>query len=290
MRIQEFIFLALILTFVIPWLFKRHCDNFPLFSFTAVLLYSALSKSLSVAYLDFIPTYITEAKYKSEWSMAWAYFLISNVIIFISISITLKKLAKGGEFKIGNASVWGWSSVQSIAASGMCFLGITLHIVNIAGTGRVALSQNGLSRFEYWNYSIIPLDRIFGVLMLFLPMMAASLAISSGLKGRIWYERMGLFFFISYLMVMIVEGQRLHGLLLGLSIGLACWYLLRRGRRQSILSLKIISIGSFGLILLWLVLVRDFSSRGLSDYTGGAICSYLVSNSCVAGPYGLERF
>lgn len=251
----------------LTYAFKRICDSNPACAFLAVLLYSALSKSISVIYLDFTNTYITESDATSGNSFAWLYFVLANILIFATAVAVIRFLdgKRSSDFMS-----WRYSGRQAILAQSLCWLVLLLHLLNIALSNRLALPGTPITRFNFWDNVALPLDRVFGVLMIFVPLCSSALAAHGSRLRDVWVVRNGLLLFFTYLLVLVFEGQRFHGLLLGMSLGFGCLYLVRRAEGQAFLSARGAQVALVGLLALWVLLVREFEGRGLSSYAGGA--------------------
>ncbi|MFT4046716.1 MAG: DUF6418 domain-containing protein [Solimonas sp.] len=231
----------------------------------SVLLYSALSKALSATYLDFVSVYVTEGGVTSFKSNSWLIFWLSIGLTFSASSLVVRKLSR---IKV-KALSYPRISMEMGLAKIFIILALLLHALNILLTRRIALPATGIDRFNFWDIYAIPVQKIFGDLMLFVPLSCGILFTHGAVYNSRSAKRYGSIGFLSYICILVLEGQRFHGLLLGLSLALGSYVIAMKASNQPLLNVKKYTYLAIGIAALLALLVSEFQHRGLASYAGG---------------------
>ncbi len=244
----------------------------PAYALMPVTLYSLTSKQASLYFLDIFPIYITESQTISSPSAASFQSTVINIVIIAAVVLTTRALNR--PFGVGPRMA---IQIPTIAyrrlAAGLVFATLGIQILNILATGEMALPGSGVDRFNYWTeYATLSfLPTLFGQLMLFVPMVLSVLYLYYHMLGHSGSRKLIGLGLLMYFVVLIIHGQRFHGLLTGMSymFGMyAIWCVLLQ---KPIVDRKIVSIAVGMVAILFVYLSYAFQFRGVSEYAGGAI-------------------
>lgn len=253
------------------------CYRQPAMLLAAILIYSMLTKMVSVMFLDTFPLLIIETNVTSGNIGATWRFLVYNLLIlggFLlavrpAIGASLDDLRQWPAREISRRALSDPASLK--LAVGVCVVALLSHYVNIALSPRLPLPGSGVTRFTYWLYyqGFPPASILFGVLAIFVPFVSGTWLAhlqSSGASAQA--VRAPLFMIFAYAGFLFITGQKFNGLVLSM-LPFIPYMILRRANGQSLMSRPITIMLISGVTLAFAIGAADIASRNLAASLGG---------------------
>ncbi len=243
----------------------------PAFAFLGLQLYATLSKQISVLFLDTHIVFITESGTTSGPTLAWLRFLLFNLSMFAAAALTIYLWQRHHPSRMVGCAPPDvrHARLATTALSGI----LGLHALNVVATGKVALPGTGIDRYVYWpDYAVLKfLPGAFGMLMVFMPFVAAILLLSARMHRRTRQQRWSGIILTAYFALMVLYAQRFHGLLVGGALVFGVYAVYRRSYGRTVFPPQMLTWFAVGLILLLGYGVIAFSVRELGQELGGGL-------------------
>lgn len=266
----SFVLIALAWVLFICAVYYKAATALPAFAFSLTLLYSIGSKQLSVFYLDSTEVFISESSTTSSYSGASWRMLLYHLIVLGSILTSVAWFQRKEErFMVRTPQLW---QADKGVVFWLCVVSgvLALQVVNVIVSGTVALPGTGITRYNFWTLSRMPiLETVFGNLLGFVPFVLGVVWRCLTQSGSPMLKRWCMANLIVYVGYLIVSGQRFHGLIVTLILFVGPLIIGRVLQGKKAVSFPMILVFIAFMFALMVYAVVDFSYRGISTMTGG---------------------
>lgn|GEM_PF-6633150 len=234
--------------------------KFPFMVFSSFVLYSIITKSASVFYLESVQSFISETEVHSFYIGASWRHLAYNILIIVLATVA-GTLIRPVDIRKAEVSV-GTYRLFFVLASSLLFL----QMSNVLGSGFAFSGQ----RHVIWDNVPIPLLRDFlGVLVAFAPFFAGILLGKGIARNQFELCQLGLTLFALYVAFLAVSSQGFNGLLIGVLMGgLPCYAILSKIDRLPRLRLWISAIILVPFMTIYSS--QGMEERGISEFSDGS--------------------
>lgn len=261
----QYILLASIVFFL-----PSYVRRYPFLLLAGGVFYSAITKQVSVSYLDYNSIYISESGVISEYIGAGYRHLLYNSILFISMLIPWYLVGRNSR----NIS-YSFNYQNYLFFFIICIIILSLQTYNVFASG-FAFAP---SRHDIWlNVPITLFRNIFGILIIFIPFYAGFLFAKGIIDKRKNISRLGLILILYYFAYILITSQGFNGLLVisvyFLSPILILFYR-DKNRLNFSINYKIIILSAFIILFFLLIGSQGISNRGISQYSSGGYLSTL---------------
>lgn len=218
------------------WFWVELIKN-PSMAFSIALMYSLLSKQVSLLFIEIVPSYLPEQETVSSLSGASIRILIMHLAFlaglivmtrFLNRLLPLKKVARNLFMHIPSVRL-----LDSIVI-GICVL-LVLQFINIKLSHGVASLEGEFSRYDFWDESArFPiLATIFGKTMAFVPPLLAFVVWGCDIHRKTYRKWFALILLGPYLLFLYSTGHRftMTVLNLGLFLSVAMFLRVLEGKR-----------------------------------------------------------
>ncbi|KYO49941.1 DUF6418 domain-containing protein [Tistrella mobilis] len=266
---QYFVITGLALAGLLIYYF-RGIRQVPSHALVGVLIYSLFSRFISVTYLDYSHSYITETMNFSRNIGAWKMFLIYMAILLAGVYIS--QLVLANRERMRNEPRFVAPSAKMLRLIFYIVISILgVHYFNIALTGKVALPGSDVNDWNFWTkYAVLKfLPSIFGEQVFFVAMLTGSLLYwARFLKDRP-LSRVAITTIFVYMIYLILTGQRFNGLTFPLCILFGMLFAYSRETTGQATPLRLVLAGLSVLLLMIGYLVYQMQFRGIAQLYGG---------------------
>lgn len=268
-------FAALLAGFAL-FAFVREVSRNPAFVFTGLTAYSAVSKQISVLYLETYPTFISESGTFSFYAGASWRFLAYNLAIFGAAAATCRVLGRRDQWHGKGQPMVTMPPLSEMRFSiAIIAVVLLLQIANLALSRGLPLPGSVVTRWTYWEEAAaFPiLSELFGKLMVFCPL-TLGIICCAALRLRLPRERIAAWtLFIAYLAFLFLTGQRFHGFLWPYVLFGGTYVVFRLADGRPIVLSRFTAFSATGLIGLLAYGVLSMAERGISVLAGGAVAA-----------------
>lgn len=258
--------------------------KFPPAILLANVTYSAITKTVSVLYLEINEVFLFETGRLSGWSNgATVRQLVYNLIIVGTAVIVMR-------WMVPAARGAGWRQrltanpqmMQYAFWAAVCLLAI--QTINMLITPGIPLFT-GNTRQVFWEQDIrVPLLRqAMGVLMIFVPMVGSYLLGIGWVSKSKRLKRRALWLLLAYFVFLIVGGQKMNGLMVGLFVAAAPFWIVISAAGAKISVKKWGAVGLVGLSAVLAISSIGFEDRVISQDRGGAAAGIAYRAFAVQG-------
>ena len=238
--------------------------------------YSAITKTASTLYLELNTTYLFETAIYSGPSGATVRQLILNGVIFAFAILVSSRLLKRPLPSDAGPRLSG--AVLAPPPAHLFWAMAIAGFLLLLQFGNVLLSPQipfltGVGRQQFWTFNIAyPLLRdAFGVLVLFAPCIASyALGISFVRKNSVG-AIVAASMLVVYFAFLILSGQKFNGLVVGLLMSVAPFWIVVRAARVEFGFKKWAIAGAVLVALFLLIGLIGFDDRGISQERGGLL-------------------
>lgn len=277
---MEFVFTGVFLSTALAVLlatlliFFKQSKRTPAFAFTGLLMYSWYSKWLSALYQSLVPSYNFEIGTKTEYNSSPISFLAYNIAMILGVILAITALQRFAmpRFYLKNIKP---PSRQHAAIGAMIVFGVMgLEYINLIITNKYAILTPGVDRYNFWSrYSLLPLNVVFGELVLFVPLLIMTLKVRYQRVHKPLNHALSLCM-VAYFVFLLAYGQKFHGLIIpGLLIYGFIMYR-RSARGQSNFTAKTVLLSILALSLLLLIGYVAIAKRGIGEEYGALSAFY----------------
>jgi len=254
-------------------MFLRECLRNPAFVFTAAVFYAASTITISVIYLELVPTFISESGTVSDAGGAWWRILIYNMLVFVSAAWTIRAMSSRSLAKRRVPVFRPLRTMQVQGALASLALLAIVEMANFALSKSLPLPGAAATRWNYWSeYAAFPfLADLPGTLIIFMPVIVGMLIFMPVTEHRKMPRRKFAFGFgAGYFFYLILSGQRFHGLLFPALTFLAIYALDRMSRKQRLITPRGAIFALVVVVIVAINVLMEFQNRGISDLAGSA--------------------
>lgn len=250
------------------------CVRFPPALALGVVVYSMISKSASVAYLETVEVYLIEVDMVSHLVGASAWQIFYNLFIFaIALAIVRWVLARKTAVVAQRVATFGTLECNRDLrfALNISATLLAVQILNAILSPPYALPGFGVDRQQFWANIRFPLAvELIGVLVLFVPAIAGVALAYGKLTHQHYFRRFSVTLMLAYGFFFLLTGARFHGSLIALLFWLsAYWTVLwacgSKPNFKRMGALLTVAVGAF-LVVGYL----EIADRGISEMTGSA--------------------
>lgn len=233
----------------------------PWFALAAPVIYTMITSTMSVAYVEIVPSFLAETSVVSVPVGAWWRSMLYSFLVTGAAILGGRLTAR---FCVSTPrSQVGYSSMVFFALVALGLLG--LQLVNVLGSG---LAFSGDRHGLWLNIPLPALGDILGVLVIFVPFYAGVLVAHGRLLGSRKIHQWGKVMILAYFLYLLASSQAFHGLLLGgmMFIGPAYVILARVGKMPQ---LGIIALASIFIAVILVYGMQGIEERGIGQLNGG---------------------
>lgn len=273
------IFLSCLIGLLFVSLFLRECYKNPPFIFLSVLLFSIITKFISVVFLELNPIYMTETGQESFFNYASLRFVIFQTILLYPASIASRHaysaLVNRTKGHYEHPELRG-PNRDSILVLWVLIGIMGLQIVNLALSSGLPIFNSNVSRWNYWevyaSFSFLP--SVFGKLMIFYPFVLGIYLYDIRFYKRSTRAKIrGLT--LCYFSYLFLTGQTVNGIVAPFGYLLAAYFSCSGYHLKKIEILRIVKWGMITAASLSVVGFIALQERGISELAGSALYTFL---------------
>ena len=274
------IVISLMLALIASLLFLIECRKNPPFIFLSVLFFSAVTKFISVAFLDYNPIFMSETGMTSFYTGIVYRFLFFHLLIFLPAAFVSRIYCRKNLSRKYNT----YYIIPRLPSHGdfklvVIILSVILLIqtVNFALSTGLPLFDDSVTRWSYWEkYAAIKiLPKLFGKLMIFYPFLLGILLFvvhfSQDKKNKI----IVCLLIVGYYIYLIMIGQKVNGLIVPTAYLLASYSSCKGFAVRKIEIGRIIKIALFSMLCVSIIGYYAVQGRGITEMAGGGILTFL---------------
>ena len=263
---------ALAVLFVGFIAYARICFRYPPALVLAVVAYSMITKSASVAYLERVDVYLIEVGIFSYYLGATPRQIFYNLFIFvIALTIIHQVIAWQKPAITMHLDCFGNSECNRELRLALAVSAVLLgaQILNAILSPPYALPGVGVGRIQFWSDIKFPeLADLFGVLVIFVPAIVGVSLAYGKITNQSYFRRFGLMLMLAYAGYFTLTGASFNGWLMASLFCLGPYWIVlwAFGRRLHVKRMGLLAILAVSIFLV--VGYSDIADRGIATREG----------------------